>query len=276
MERCRPYDKSSAKYKDITKSVATFICQDGLPLYTVEKDGFKHLLNVIDCRYKLPSRTHFADDVIPKLYSEVKERVMNELDHIEYYSATTDGWTSNTMTPFLSLTVHYISDEWELKTRNLQTAYLPDDHTGKNLCDMIESMLDNWELSKDQMVSVTTDNGANMKVAVRELGKPRLCCFGLVLNSAVNRALENASIANAIATCRRLVSSVTCSYKRKKLLDDAQNELGITAKSLSPDCKTRWGSKFKMISRVLLNEQAIRRAFGDRETEHLIPSVNKF
>lgn len=38
-----------------------------VPAGNVENEGFKHMINVIEPRYDLPSRVHFSEKVIPKL-----------------------------------------------------------------------------------------------------------------------------------------------------------------------------------------------------------------
>ena len=42
------------------------------PYSVVENKGFQHMINVLEPRYDLPSRVHFSEKVIPKLYKEVK------------------------------------------------------------------------------------------------------------------------------------------------------------------------------------------------------------
>ena len=38
-----------------------------VPAGNVENEGFRHMINVIEPRYDLPSRVHFSEKVIPKL-----------------------------------------------------------------------------------------------------------------------------------------------------------------------------------------------------------------
>lgn len=45
-----------------------------VPAGNVENEGFKHMINVIEPRYDLPSRVHFSEKVIPKLYEVKAER----------------------------------------------------------------------------------------------------------------------------------------------------------------------------------------------------------
>jgi len=45
--------------------------------------------------YNLPSRKHFTKVEIPKLYVEVRDTVVKpKLAEVEFFSATTDLWTS--------------------------------------------------------------------------------------------------------------------------------------------------------------------------------------
>jgi len=46
---------------------------------------------------------------------------MPKLCELEYYSATTDLWTSRATHPYLSYTVHFIDGNWELKSICLES-----------------------------------------------------------------------------------------------------------------------------------------------------------
>ena len=103
---------------------------------------------------------------------------------------TTDLWSSATMAPYMSLTVHFIDQDWKLVSKCLQTSFLPEDHTAVNLADALQDTMREWELSADKVSSLTTNSGANIKAAVRNLGWPWLSCFGHNLNLAVSNTLE--------------------------------------------------------------------------------------
>ncbi|KAI2665254.1 E3 SUMO-protein ligase ZBED1 [Labeo rohita] len=68
--RSVPYEKKSRKWCDITNAVTYHIAKDMVPIATVEKEGFKLLLKIIDPRYKLPNRKYFASEALPQMYSE--------------------------------------------------------------------------------------------------------------------------------------------------------------------------------------------------------------
>ena len=104
-----------------------------MPIYTVEKRGFCDMLRELDVRYTLPSHSHFSRTAIPNLYTSTRDVVSREVQNVLYFSATTDLWSSVGLKPYLSFTMHYIDEEWKLRSRCLQTSFLPEDHTGNNI-----------------------------------------------------------------------------------------------------------------------------------------------
>lgn len=272
------YDKNSKRYKDITAAITYFLCKDGLPMYTVEKEGFKHLLNVLDNRYKAPGRKYFSGKAIPARYSEEKQKTKEILvNEVSYFSATSDGWTSVGMDPYLSLSIHFISREFELVSRNLETSYMPDDATGENIARAITGFFDKWGMNKEQVVSITTDSASSMKLAIGLLGVNRVSCFGHILHNAVVKSLQDDKINRAVSACRRVVRLFSYSYKKKKALTNAQIALNLKPHPLKIDTKTRWGSCYNMIKRVLENEQVLRNVLGEDPTDkQCIPSRQQF
>jgi len=87
----------------------------------------------------------------------------------------------------MSLTVHYIDDNYEIKSRCLQTAYFPENHTGENIAQGLKEALASWGLCEDQQVSITTDNGSNIVKAVTLNNWTRLQCFGHRLHLAIGK-----------------------------------------------------------------------------------------
>lgn len=45
-----PYPENSMQHKKLTRAVAEFILKGGMPLYVLDKDGFKAMLHAFDNR----------------------------------------------------------------------------------------------------------------------------------------------------------------------------------------------------------------------------------
>ena len=189
------YSQGSTKWKSLTNSMTHCIAKDILPIRIVEKEGFKALVKNLDPHYKLPS----------DLYSKTRASVESQISKTEYFAATTDIWSSNTMEPYLSYTLHYVS---RLADKNycLEMLYLPQDHTGINIADALETILESWNLKSEQQVCIMTDNGSNMVAATDRLGWDHLSCFGHNLNLVVTNALKDETrVTRAIAVCKQVV-----------------------------------------------------------------------
>ncbi|KAK7944386.1 hypothetical protein WMY93_000114 [Mugilogobius chulae] len=95
LSRTAKYAPSSKQAKELNQAVAYFIAKDMLPFQAVEKPGFLHLMKKVAPQYKVPVRTHFSTNEIPKLYMEVRASIEEQIKEAEWFGATTDVWTSS-------------------------------------------------------------------------------------------------------------------------------------------------------------------------------------
>ncbi len=91
-----PYEKCSKRSKDITRAVSFFLAKDMIPLSTVERDGFRKLVKVLDSRYELPGRKYFSKTALPQLYEDCRGKLENNLRKVRYFATTSDLWSSRT------------------------------------------------------------------------------------------------------------------------------------------------------------------------------------
>ena len=71
IERSVKYGVHSSVALELNRTVTYFLAKDVQPMYTVERPGFKHLVAKLNPRYELPSRKHFSEYELPKLYNHV-------------------------------------------------------------------------------------------------------------------------------------------------------------------------------------------------------------
>ena len=124
------------------------------------------MVSKLDPKYQLPTRKYFSNNEIPRMYSEMVEKVKKDISTVKYFVATTNLWTSTANHPYLSCTTHFINEMWELKSYCLDTVPLFADHTGTNLSETLQEVLSNWGLDPGKLVATTTDNGSNFIAAL--------------------------------------------------------------------------------------------------------------
>ncbi|XP_042903549.1 E3 SUMO-protein ligase ZBED1-like [Parasteatoda tepidariorum] len=165
----QPLDSKSSK--NCTEAVAKFIATSMQPFATVENPKFIEMVRVLNPKYKLPGRKHFSTVAIPKLYNDTVEKIKAKISSIQScdIAITTDCWTSITNTPFLAVTAHFISNEWQLLSACLNCKHFIEDHTSENLIEMLSNTLKDWNIDVKTLPSITSDNGTNIVKAIRDL-----------------------------------------------------------------------------------------------------------
>uniref|UniRef100_A0A8C5R241 BED-type domain-containing protein n=1 Tax=Leptobrachium leishanense TaxID=445787 RepID=A0A8C5R241_9ANUR len=143
---------NSEKGKKITKAVAAFIAKDLRPYSVVDNLGFRHLMKTLEPRYKLSSRNHFTENVIPALYNETKAQVIASMSQASRVAITCDAWTSVTTDSYITFTAHYISKDWQILSHVLQTRAVYESHTGEKLAELLSRVVEEWQLSDKSVV----------------------------------------------------------------------------------------------------------------------------
>ena len=228
------YSATSSQAINLDNAVAYCIAKDMLPLQIVNKPGFRHMLSKLIPRYNLPSRRHFSDISIPRLFSQIRDSVVRpKLEQTVYFSATTDLWTSANIIPYLTFTVHFIDCHWSLCSFCLETLPLFKDHTGENIADAICDVLSNWNLDPRNLIATTTDNGSNFLSTFRTLDWCRISCFGHNLDLAISKSLQKNQIQRVIKSCHALVSLFHRSWKKNRDLLAKQTLMNLPKHKLT-------------------------------------------
>nr|XP_054600927.1 E3 SUMO-protein ligase ZBED1-like [Nothobranchius furzeri] len=206
-------------------------------IYTSDVEGvrFKKMIKTLDLRYEFCSRNRTSE-------------------------------------PYLSLTIHYMSN-WELHSATLQTTYFPEDHTGEHIAAGLREALETWGLKEENMTCMTTDSGSNMVKALDLNGWTRLPCFGHRLHLAIENGSRDPPIERATSVCKKVVSTFSLSWKKKRALTNAQASMNLPQQKLKTESPTRWGSRLAMIERILQQEKAISHVLkSDKKTKHVAPT----
>ncbi len=73
--------------------------------------------------------------------------------------------------------------------------------------------------------------------------------------------------------CKKVVAAFSFSWKKKRDLATAQEELNLPPHKLVTESPTRWGSCQKMVARVVEQHKTISQVLtADKKTRHLVPT----
>eukprot|EP00064_Thunnus_orientalis_P009986 superscaffoldBa00001311_g10012 len=85
--------------------------------------------------------------------------------------------------------------------------------------------------------------------------------------------MDDNCITRTISLCKRIVSSFSYSWRKRRELAEVQIQLGLSAHQLITESATRWGSRQQMIERVLEQEGMLTKVLStDQKSRHLVPT----
>ena len=87
IKKTQSLGRSSERCKKLTNAIGQFIAKDLQPISVVDGEGFKHLMEVADPRFIVPSRTYFTETLLPAMYVDVQQKVREVLSAAHYIIA---------------------------------------------------------------------------------------------------------------------------------------------------------------------------------------------
>ena len=103
-------------------------------------------------------------DVVGQKYAVAKEKLKRGLaENTTKYSMTTDIWTSFANEAYISLTVHFIDDCWEMKSYTLANHSFPEQHTGDNIMEKSKEVVKEYQIDDNSIFAIVHDQGSNFQ-----------------------------------------------------------------------------------------------------------------
>lgn len=235
----------------IDKSLIKMIVNDYQPLSLVENTGFLEFTKKLQPLYKPPSRKTLTTKLIPDEYNKIVATLKSMLENISDLSITTDMWTSDSNRAYITVTSHFIFND-HLYSPVIATREIREAHTGLNIATLLSNILIEWGI-KDKIVTVVSDNGANIKNAINEhLCKHHHPCVAHTLNLSVNEAISsNKEFLDVLKKCRTLVGHFKHSVLASEKLRQLQIQMGLSQLKVKQDVSTRWNSSLHMMERLI-------------------------
>ena len=129
--------------------------------------------------------------------------------------------------------IEEIDSRWELKDR----------HTAENIAECIGNILGEYNVSRDSVLSITTDNAANYIYTIkRHLQAVNVLCTVHTINLAVRKGLAVRAIETLVSRLKATALHFNKSINDSYLLESKQKLLGVKPAKLINDCATRWNS----------------------------------
>ena len=176
----------------------------------------------------------------------------------KYYSLTADHWTSCANRSFMAATVHFITDDWKLRSHTLCCKEHIGDHTAPNILLNINNVMVQFDLTTEVLVATVTDTAPNMnslgQLLEDDLNNPtaHLYCADHVLELTTKTTNDFVLTNSTLKKARALVTHINESPDANVALLNVQQANGVAKPvTVVQDIKTRWWSTFNMCKRLL-------------------------
>ncbi|XP_028086224.1 zinc finger BED domain-containing protein RICESLEEPER 1-like [Camellia sinensis] len=244
----------------------------------VEHVGFQLFVRNLQPLFELVTFNRVETDCI-EIYHKEKQKVYEVLDKLPgKISITADMWAAKEDVDYLSLTAHFIDDDWQLKKKVLNFIMVDPSHTEDMLSEVImakymlsevimASLID-WDIDR-KLFSMTFDSSStndNIVCRIRDrLSHNRfllcngqlfdVCCAPNIIKLMVQDALEALSkVTHKIRDSFRYVRS---SQATQEKFNGMVHLVSIDSqKCLCVDNSTRWKSTYFMLEAALVYKDA--------------------
>ena len=150
--------------------LVNWIIFDTRPLSIVQSESFRKFIKELDPAFTVPD-TKLVKQTIQKAYIHTFPLIQKFVeDNAISVSLTTDMWTGRNRQGFLGVTCFFLDRNFTIHEVILTIEYIRYPHTAQNISDALFVILDEWGL-REKVHMITTDNGANMKKAIKEMGE---------------------------------------------------------------------------------------------------------
>ncbi|CAB4445821.1 unnamed protein product [Rhizophagus irregularis] len=148
--------------------ITKWIVCDDQPFTVVENEQLRKIFRLLFPNIKTISADTARNNIIDA-FKEERNKIQNILQNaLGRLAFTLDAWTSSNFLPFLGITVHWISQNWELKEILIDFCKLSGPHSGENLFQTFIQCCDDMRILT-KIIACTTDNASNNDTLMKSL-----------------------------------------------------------------------------------------------------------
>ncbi|XP_063913315.1 uncharacterized protein LOC135129975 [Zophobas morio] len=202
-----------------------------------------------DTRIITKTTDFFTDFVCTELYGKVTNKVKELIEKFDYMAFTSDIWSDpSSNASLLSLTCHGIAENFDRSLIILKCETFDDRHFGDIIAEKFDTMLTEWNISKEQVHCIIRDEGSNMKSVMRLTVLNDLDCAVHKMQFAIRSGLQSQENITVVKQkCKKISTHFNHSTIAQKQLQKIKDRLNQPHLRVFQDCVTRWNTKFSLL-----------------------------
>ena len=116
--------------------IKDFIIDNSQSFSVADNPSFLKFVYCLNKNYVPPNRDTIKHRV-KEQYKVKKEEIKKLLKTSKKVNLTSDIWSSITMEPYISLTAHFVTDNWKMINILLDISYFPHPHDGPSISEQL-------------------------------------------------------------------------------------------------------------------------------------------
>ena len=241
VKKAQQWDSSHPKSKEMDKLIAEMLALQNLSFNFVDGVGFRRVMHAALPKYHLKGRTFFTSYLCDDLYPKISRKIQEVLQQFTKISFTSDIWTEpSANVSLLSLTAHGVTQDFHRMQIILKCDSMHERHTGDIICEKFKSMLDEWNITLDNIHCFTRDGGSNMVKALNLANITNIDCTVHQVQLCVRTVLDKQDeFSILISKCKKIATHFNHSQIAQVELKNIQQQLNQPEVCVIQDCPTR-------------------------------------
>ncbi|KAJ8923077.1 hypothetical protein NQ315_001629 [Exocentrus adspersus] len=253
-----PARKSKVAQSKVYNILLRIFTQDYQPFSIVEGEGFRNYIKNINPSYVLPSKKFLTQTLLSEVYEETLVEIKKAVAEARSLTVTTECWTSIRNEHIMSVTVHFITENFKKKTVQLDCALFEGGYTNSDLVEELRRIMVEWGLENKVLLTISNSVDSMSRDIKEQLNWDNFDCYAHTLSTIVQDGLKLAQ--PLLKKFRKVVAHFRDNATAGTQLATVLEETGAPVKKLIKDVPTRWNSTFYMMERLLQLEEAISSA----------------
>ncbi|CAG8693884.1 1783_t:CDS:2, partial [Dentiscutata heterogama] len=144
IEKVKPHNTN--KQNELQAACIEWIVLDSLSFNALRGKGFQRFMKKIDPRFKPPSDKGCKNFIVAAYQDGITKLKMQINETCEYATITTDLWTARSKFGYISITIHWLTPNFEIIDTLLTIERMRYPHTAEKINDYINNKIDEFGL----------------------------------------------------------------------------------------------------------------------------------
>ncbi|UZO24419.1 uncharacterized protein OCT59_016721 [Rhizophagus irregularis] len=133
MEKAKVKPHKEPRNQEIRQAIAEWITIDNLPINVIQGKGYRKMMTTLDPAFLIPSNKRIKKEINTGYTNAIEELKILLGNTCESASLTTDLWTAKSKHGYIGVTLHWLSEDFQVYDCLLCMERMQYPHTGTNI-----------------------------------------------------------------------------------------------------------------------------------------------